>query len=304
MRLFGSYALAALTCYTQAQQPTFSTDVKLVTVLASVRDRGGRIIQDLTKDDFDLREDGRPQTIKYFSQESDLPLKIGLLVDTSRSQIHVLGPERKASNTFLAQILREDRDSAFVMHFDIRVDLLQAFTPSRAELAAALDQLEIPKKGSTLLYDAIRQASEELMRKESGRKAFIILSDGVDVRSQNTINEAIEFAQRADTLIYSIVFANHMEFTPGAIAFNEAYLARGRKAMQRLAKESGGDYFVVRWGMTIDKIYEQIENELRHQYSIAYVSDAAESNEKYRKITLTAKRKGAAVRTRDGYYPK
>jgi VWFA-related protein len=296
--------MASLALCAYAQDATFSTDVKLVTVLASVRDRDGHIIQNLTKDDFDLREDGRPQTIKYFSQESDLPLKIGLLVDTSRSQTHVLGPERKASNTFLDQMLREDRDSAFVMHFDIRVDLLQGFTSSRDKLAAALDQLEIPKQGSTLLYDAVRRASEELMLKQSGRKAFIVLSDGVDVRSENTIGTAIEFAQRADTLIYSIVFANHIAFTPGAIAFNEAYLAHGRKAMQRLAKETGGDYFVVRWGTTIEKIYEQIENELRHQYSIAYISDQAGSTGTYRKIALTAKRKGVVVRTRDGYYPK
>ncbi len=142
------------------------------------------------------------------------------------------------------------------------------------------------------------------MLKETGRKAFIILSDGVDVRSQDNIGTAIEFAQRADTLIYSIVFANHMAFSPAGFAFNEAYLARGRKAMQRLANETGGDYFVVRWGLTIEKIYEQIENELRHQYSIAYISDQAESNGKYRKIKVTANRKGLVVRTRDGYYPK
>jgi VWFA-related protein len=297
--LLGCLALCAY-----AQDATFSTDVKLVNVLASVRDRDGRIVTDLTKDDFELREDGRPQTIKYFSQESDLPLKIGLLVDTSRSQAHVLGPERKASYTFLDQMLREDRDSAFVMHFDIRVGLLQGFTSSREKLAAAFDELEIPRQGSTLLYDAVRQASQELMRKEAGRKAFIILSDGVDVQSENTIGTAIEFAQRADTLIYSIVFANHMAFTPGSIAFNEAYLARGRKAMHRLANETGGEYFVVRWGTTIEKIYEQIENELRHQYGIAYFSDQPESNGKYRKIVLAAKRKGVVVRTRDGYYPK
>lgn len=304
MRLRAGCLLLAGQLYGYAQQPTFSTGVKVVTLLASVRDRDGHIIQNLTKDDFELREDGRPQAIRYFSQESDLPLKIGLLVDTSRSQIHVLGPERKASYTFLDQVLREDRDLAFVLHFDIRVGLLQGFTSSRDKLASALDELAIPRRGSTLLYDAVRQASEELMQKEAGRKAFIILSDGVDVHSRNNIETAIEFAQRADTIIFSIVFANHMAFSPGAIAFNEAYLARGRKAMHRMASETGGEYFVVGWDHSIEKIYTQIEDELRHQYSLGYTSDQADSGGKYRKIALTVKSKGLTVRTRGGYYPK
>jgi VWFA-related protein len=278
--------------------------VKLVTVLASVRNRDGRIIQDLTKDDFVLLEDGRPQTVKYFSQESDLPLKIGLLVDTSRSQISVLKPEREASYKFLDQVLREDRDLAFVLHFDIKVGLLQGFTSSREKLATGLDQLEIPKHPATLLYDAVKQASAELMQPETGRKAFIVLSDGVDVRSANNIGTAIEFAQRADTIVYSIVFASHMAFSPLGIAIHEAYLAKGRKAMQRMARETGGDYFVVPWDHPIEKIYSQIEDELRHQYSIAYTSDQADASGKYRKIVLTSNRKNLVVRTRDGYYPK
>ncbi|HTS74797.1 MAG TPA: VWA domain-containing protein [Bryobacteraceae bacterium] len=298
----GSLLLLAAAFCAQAQEAKFSTDVKVVTLLATVRDRDGHIVRDLTRDDFDLLEDGRPQTIRYFSQESDLPLKIGLLVDTSRSQIRILEPERKASYTFLDQVL-QDRDRAFVVHFDIRVSLLQGFTSSREELGAALTQLRIPKRPSTLLYDAVRETSEELMRHETGRKAFIVLSDGVDVHSRNSIVTAIEFAQRADTLIYSIVFADHVAFSPMVIALNEAYLARGRRAMQRMARETGGEYFKVGWDEPIEKIYSQIEDELRHQYSIGYTSDQPESNGKYRKIQLTAKRKSLTVRTRDGYYP-
>jgi VWFA-related protein len=297
--LLGCLALCAW-----AQDATFTTGVKLVTVLASVRDRDGHVVTNLTRDDFTLIEDGRPQTVRYFSQESDLPLKIGLLVDTSWSQKSVLKPEREASYKFLDQVLREDRDSAFVLHFDSRIGLLQGFTSSREKLAVALDQLEIPKRPSTLLYDAVKQASEELMHAEAGRKAFIVLSDGVDVRSANNIETAIEFAQRADTIVYSIVFASHTAFDPLGIAIHEAYLAGGRKAMHRLAGETGGDYFVVRRGLSIEKIYDQIEDELRHQYSLAYTSDQADTSGKYRKIVLTANRKGLVVRTRDGYYPK
>ncbi len=191
-----------------------------------------------------------------------------------------------------------------MLQFDFKVGLLQGFTSSREKLAAGLDDLQIPKHPATLLYDAVRQASEDLMQKQTGRKAFIVLSDGVDVRSENTIVTAIEFAQRADTLVYSIVFAIHAALSPLGIIIHEMYLAPGRKAMKRLANETGGDYFVVRWDQTIEKIYEQIENELRHRYSIAYVSDQPESNGKYRKIKVTANRKGLVVRTRDGYYPR
>ncbi len=153
-----------------------------------------------------LREDGVVQTIRYFSRESDLPLTIGLLVDTSQSQAHVIEPERHASYEFLDQVLREDTDRAFVAHFDLHVEVLQDFTSSRKDLAAALAELHIPKRLSTLLYDAIRQCSETQMRGKQGRKAFILLSDGVDYRSKTSLETAIEYAQRADTIIYSILF--------------------------------------------------------------------------------------------------
>jgi VWFA-related protein len=123
-------------------------------------------------------------------------------VDISRSQIGVLDRERSASHTFLDRVLREDKERAFVAHFDIRVAVLQDLTSSRAKLAAALDELKIPPRGSTLLYRAVRERSENQMRKQPGRKAFVILSDGVDVHSKTTIVTAIEYAQRADTIIY------------------------------------------------------------------------------------------------------
>ncbi len=298
------YTLAlAIVFRGSAQEPTFSADVKVVTILATVRDNENRTIKNLTKDDFVLEEDGRPQTIQYFSRESDLPLTIGLLVDTSRSQIHVLEPERKASYVFLDKILRE-KDQAFVAHFDIRVNLLQGMTSSLEDLAKALQELRIPRRGSTLLYDAIKETSEGLMRKQTGRKAFIVLSDGVDVRSEATMGTAIEYAQRADTLIYSIVFAHHVYVAhPAVIASQELYLLKGRKAMQRLARETGGGYFVVSKSEPIEKIYARIEDELRHQYSIGYTSDRRDASADYRKIHLSAKQSGLAVQSREGYYP-
>jgi VWFA-related protein len=140
-----------------AQQPAFSTEVKVVTLLATVHDSNGAIVTNLNREDFHVEEDRVPQTVKYFSRESDLPLTIGLPVDTSRSQRSVLDLERRASRTFLDQVLRGDKDRAFVAHFDIRVEVLQVLTSSRAKLAAALDELKIPSRGSTLLYRAVRE---------------------------------------------------------------------------------------------------------------------------------------------------
>jgi len=171
-----------------------------------------------------------------------------------------------------------------------------------------MDQLKIPKIPSTKLYDAIKQSSENLMRKQSGRKAFILLSDGMDVRSQTNLVTAIEFAQRADTMIYSILF-EHRRLRGGrgitiAIGPNPN---RGSKVMARLARETGGGYFAVSDDLPIDKIYAQIEDELRNQYSIGYTPDRKDSNGKYRKLKLSVLRKdskGMEVRTRDGYYPR
>ena len=178
-------------------------------------------MRNLTKDDFELEEDGRPQTISYFSRESDLPLTLGLLVDTSGSQRRVLDQERDASSTFLDQVLRVDKDKAFLIHFDREVELLQDLTSSRQKLEAALALLQTPQLhradqegggdsgnspgsspdsgrrgggggGGTHLYDAVYLASNELMGKQQGRKALIVLSDGVDRGSKETLASAVD----------------------------------------------------------------------------------------------------------------
>ncbi len=215
---------------------TIAVDVKVVTLPVTVRDKHGKIIRDLSKDDFTLLEDGRPQTIRYFSQDTNLPLTLGLLVDTSRSQDRVLDAERNASRSFLDQMLVQPKDKAFLIHFDREVELLQDLTSSREKLQSALELLKTPsdrersndpndpansRSGSdsgshrargTQLYDAIFLASNELMKKQQGRKALIILSDGVDRGSKTYLESAIESAQRADTVIYSIYFAeSHRE---------------------------------------------------------------------------------------------
>src|SRR5271157_834803 len=215
--------------WAQDSAATIAVDVKVVTLPVTVRDKHGAIVRDLTKDDFTLQEDGRPQTIRYFSQEANLPLTLGLLVDTSRSQTNVLDAERNASRSFLDQMLLQPKDKAFLIHFDKEVELLQDLTSSREKLQAALDLLKTPsdrersndpndsgdsrsgsgshRGGGTQLYDAVFLASNELMKKQQGRKALIILTDGVDRGSKTYLESAIESAQRADTVVYSIYFA-------------------------------------------------------------------------------------------------
>src|SRR5580704_11532219 len=210
----------------QQQTPSISVDVKMVSMLATVRDKHGHLVNKLSKDEFVLEQDGHPQTITYFAQDSDLPLTLGLLVDTSMSQRRVLDQERDASHAFLDHLLREDKDKAFVIHFDHEVELLQDLTSSRQKLEASLDELGAPEfaqtgggassgggsggggrggygrgGGGTLLYDAVYLASNELMKKQQGRKALIILSDGVDRGSKESLQNSIETAQRADTLV-------------------------------------------------------------------------------------------------------
>ena len=296
---------------------TFSTDVRVVNLFATVRDAQGHLVPNLTKDDFTLEEDGQPQTIRYFSRESGLPLTLGLLVDTSISQKRVLAEERTASYRFLSQVLRPDMDRAFVIHFDRDVELLQDLTGSREKLDAALARLQTPKLpqrkrgepkvglwalGGTALYDAVLLASEEvlekdqLLRKQPGRKALILLTDGVDNGSKIGLFRAIESAQHADTLVYSILFTDRD-------AYDGAYAsANGKKALQRISRETGAAFFEVSDSKPIAQIYSQLEDELRNQYSIGYTP--ASTGPGYRKVRLRTKRIGLEVQTREGYFDR
>jgi VWFA-related protein len=315
----------------RGQDTTFSTDVKVVNVLATVRNKQGQIIKNLTKDDFVLEEDGRPQTIKYFSRETGLPLTLGLLVDTSGSQRQVLGQERSASARFIDQVIREDKDMAFVIHFDFETELLQDLTASRKKLRQAIQNVEPPQLqrrqqggggqgrrgggGGTVLYDAALLASDELMRNQAGRKALIILSDGVDTGSKVSVNEAIESAQRTETLIYSILFYDDQAYgqqsgpmlggrrrggPPMRIPVQSH--PDGKKILQRMSRETGGGFFEVSKKVPIEETFERIQEELRSQYSIGFTSDTPNAGSGFRSIRLTTTQKNMIVQTRDRYY--
>jgi VWFA-related protein len=201
--------------------PTIAVDARLVNLPLVVRDKKGALVQNLNKDDFTLQVDGKPQTIRYFDKDTNLPLTLGLLVDTSQSQRNVLDEERTASSTFLDQMLTNPKDQAFVIQFARQTELLQDLTTSRPLLQKALKEIDTPgatstadddsdtrsrTRGGTVLYDALFLASDELMSKQIGRKALVILSDGVDRNSKENLVRSIEAAQRADTIIYAIYF--------------------------------------------------------------------------------------------------
>jgi VWFA-related protein len=292
--LFGASSLA------RAQQDaTFSTDVKVVSVLANVMDKHGAIVRGLTKDDFVVLEDGRPQTIRYFSRESDLPLTIGLMVDTSMSQARVLDAERSASFHFLDQVLRESKDKVFIMQFDLAVLTRQELTSSYKDLNDALSSVDTPTRRElrnggdrgTLLYDALVKASKEDMQSQHGRKALIVLTDGEDNGSDATLTDSIDAAQRTDTLIYSILFSD------------SPFGGRdGRRVLERLSSETGGGFFEVSKRQTIDQIYNIIQDELRSQYNLGYVSDQPVNRSEFRKIQLKTNQKGLLVQARDRYW--
>jgi VWFA-related protein len=275
----------------------FSSDVQVVNLLATVLTKKSEIVRDLSKDDFSLLEDGRPQTVKYFARESDLPLTIGLMVDTSMSQVHVLDAERGASFRFLDEVLRENKDHVFIMQFDLTVQTRQPLTGSRRDLSQSLAYVDTPTRnqlrsqygGGTLLFDSVVNASHDIMTKQQGRKALIVLSDGGENGSDATIAEAIEAAQRAETLVYTILFSD------GSYGANPGI-------MQRLAKETGGGYFEVSKKLSIDQVFALIQEDLRSQYSIGFVSDRPTAISEFRKIQLTVKRPALVVQSRDRYW--
>jgi VWFA-related protein len=358
----------------QSPPAQFTTGVNVVSVLVSVRDKNGKIIHDLTKDDFTLEEDGHVQAITYFAQQADTPLTLGLLVDTSGSQRRLIDQERNASFDFFAHVLREDKDKAFLIHFDRQVELLQDLTSSRKDLDNALHDLgserpnlnrrggsndpqdnryppqqfqypgggypgggypqqggrypqqggQYPQqaRGGTDLYDAILLGSDEIMRKQMGRKAMVVLSDGVDNGSKVTVGEAIESAQRSDTLVYTIRFAdesaynNNRGFGP-SIGFPGGGMGRrgggypprqqdsrpdGKKILERIAHETGGAYFDVSGKMSLSRIYDRIEEDLRNQYSLGYTPQ--DTGAGFRRLKVTTKQKALVVQTREGFYSR
>jgi VWFA-related protein len=293
---------------------TLKVNVNVVQLFFNVKDKHGALIPDQTKDDFEILEDAKPQTIKYFTAETNLPLTLGILIDSSGSQERVLPMEKEVGASFLKQILRP-KDLAFVIGFDVDVDLLQDFTNSAKDLTAGLNKAQIntgggscggvpgmgggpvPCSGSprgTLLYDAIYLAGHDELAQQVGRKAMIILTDGEDQGSKLRIQEAIEAAQKSDSICYVIMIADR--------GFYGGFGYSGDSQMKKLATETGGR--VIDVGNKPEKLkqaFDQISQELRSQYNIGYVPTNTKLDGSFRKVEIRSK-KGYKIQARTGYY--
>jgi len=342
---------------------TISVDARLVNIPVVVHDKKGALVQNLTKDNFILQIDGHVQTIRYFNVDKDLPLTLGLLVDVSESQRGVIDEERSASSAFLDDMLKTDNDKAFVVQFAHQTDLLQDVTNSKPKLREGLKQIDSPSFGGggpgnggndpdqdpngsgngrmgrsagTTLYDALFLSSDELMAKQKGRKAVVILSDGGDRGSKETLASSIEAAQRADTIVYAIYFqgrggpdnrnpnqnqgggfpggGRRGGYPGGGGGYpggrggqqpSSAPRVDGKKILQRMADETGGRLFEVSKKETVADIYKQIGDELRAQYRLGYTPDEKTASDGYHQIDLSFTKgspKDLFIQTRDGYY--
>ncbi|HEX8926706.1 MAG TPA: VWA domain-containing protein [Terriglobales bacterium] len=289
---------------------TLKVNVNLVNLFFNVKDHHGGLIGGLNKEDFQVFEDGKPQTIKRFNREADQPLTLGILIDTSVSQTRVLPMTREIGASFLRDVLRP-KDMAFLISFDVNVDLLQDYTSSARDLRVALDKTRINGGGGfgggipgigqgpiptsvprgTLLYDAIYLASNEKLRQEVGRKAIIILTDGEDQGSQLRIQDAIEAAQKSDVIVYVILEADR------------GFYPSGDSEMKKVCTETGGR--VIDVGNNYEKLkkaFTQISEELRTQYNITYTPTNQKRDGSFRKIEIKVNNKDDKVQARKGYY--
>ena len=294
------------------EDTVISVDVQVVNILATVRDKDGVLVNNLSQSDFELYEDGVLQEIKYFARQADLPLTIGLLVDTSVSQQDLIYEERTAGYRFFEKVLRIDKDLAFLMSFDIDVELLQDLTAAKPLQQDGLERLEVqgstggvtpgpvPQSGKpvgTAMFDGIYLAANEMLKGQAGRKALVLVTDGYDYGSKVDIDEAIEAAQRSDTIIFSVRYYDP-RFYQGA-----AVIGGGRGDLRKLSRSTGGDTYDVSRKQTLDRIFDDINNVVRNQYSIGYTPKRELSETGFRKIELKLKNKRLEAQTREGYYP-
>src|SRR6201996_2441993 len=301
------------------QQPvaTLKVNVNLVSIYFTVHDKHGLLIPHLTKDDFTILEDKTPQKIKNFAAETDQPLTLGILLDTSGSQQNVLPLEQQAGGAFLNRVLRS-KDEAFLISFDINVDLLSDYTSNAHALARAMDKAEInvgtggggiPGLGQgpvntgtprgTLLYDAGYLATHDKLQQETGRKAIIILTDGEDQGSMEKPQGAIEAAQKANCIVYVLLIADRGFYGRGMYTIGYS----GDQAMKKMAEETGGRVIDVgNNGKKMEAAFSQIEEELRTQYVASYTPTNDKLDGSYRKIDVDAKGDGLKVQSRKGYY--
>ena len=296
---------------------TIKRNVNLVDVLFTVKDKSGELVPHLSKDDCTISEDKTPQTLKSFTAETHLPLTLGILLDTSGSQQRVLPLEQDAGSQFLERVLKP-KDEAFLVSFDVDVDLLQDYTNNPRLLARAMQKAQINTAGGngsgipgmgggpvptigdpkgTLLYDAVSMAATKKMNQETGRKAMILLTDGEDEGSRAKITEAIAAAQKNNVIVYTILIADR-GFYGG---FGMGYT--GYSAMKRMTEETGGRLIDVgNNGKKLEAAFQQIQDELRTQYIATYTPTNTKLDGTFRRLSVECKGDGLKVSARRGYF--
>jgi Ca-activated chloride channel family protein len=267
-------------------------NVDLVNVLFTLNDRKGKLVTDLEKSDFQLYEDNRLQTITNFSRETDLPLTVALLIDTSTSIRDKFKFEQEAATDFLTRTLRPKKDKGLLVSFDSAIELVQDFTDDSELLRKALHQIR--PGGGTKLLDAIFLTCQEKLKAESGRKIMIVISDGDDNLSLETLNATLEMAQKSDVTIYSI--------STNSSGFFGISAPRSDKLLKRLAEETGGRAFFPFKAEDLSQSFQDIGTELRSQYSLAYRSSNIRRDGTFRAIRIETDRKNLKVKARKGYY--
>ncbi len=301
-----------------SQEPTIRVGVDLVNILFTVRaKKGGALIPNLEKNNFQVQEDGKEQSIQHFSRETDLPLTLGLLIDISASQERLIDIERDAAAAFFSSVIRK-KDEAFLISFGKTTDLLQDYTNSAHLLSSALNDLRgdgqspglgpipIPNQGpvpqagtpkGTLLFDAVYLASDEKLRTEVGRKALILITDGDDQGSTYNVRTAIEAAQKADAIIYSIYYVDHGFYMRAGM-----FGGGGEGDLRKMSSETGGHVFSVDNKHPLNEIFKEIQDELRNQYSIGYVPTNTSRDGSFRHVEIKVDNKDYRVQARSGYY--
>jgi VWFA-related protein len=325
-----------------------------VTLPVVVHDKHGKVLRNFTKDDLTLQVDGHPQTLGVFTVDTSLPMRMGLVVDTSMSAGGVLETVRNSSKGFLGRALNSGQDQAFILHYDRQVELLEDLTGSKDKLNHALDLLQTPqlkrnsdegdspddaeggRRGGKQLYDAIFLAADDVLKNQPGRRVMIVLSDGVDRGSKETLNSAIEAAQRANITIYAVYVKSEEDRRPSGngqrggtgprIGFPggsggggwpgggqgggrrggqrgpEQPSVDGKKILTRISQETGGNILEMSKKQTLDDVYLAIGDDLQAQYSLEFTPTADARGEGYHRISLSTTKKDVFLQVRGGYY--
>jgi VWFA-related protein len=299
--LAAAIALAARSQEPTIQGPTIKTQVNLVNLFVTVRDKSKRIVTDLKQGDFKVSEDGQDQKIAFFSKEVTLPITLGLLMDTSGSEQYMLGAIQDGASSFLNRVMRKG-DEAMIITFDLDVDLLADFTDDRSQLNRAIHKASInapsamvtpgtlpSNNGGTDFYDALYLACNDKLSTEAGRKAVVVLTDAVDTGSKVRVEEAIEAAQRTDTVVHVLLVYDPREGANSGIA-------------KKITDETGGRMIVVNSEKHLQEAFDQISEELRSQYTLGYYPTNSARDGKFRKIKVEVSNHDDKVLARKGYY--